>query len=193
MWKTRPVWPASAAQVADWPRLAEARGSPEARSAPERGLRRASWPRSEPPCFPHSQALAGAQDGGVVVTVLQPLEHEHDPRGPALHHRLDPPQQPAVGGRLLELTRAQLAGRHRCGQLATGRRRRLQAQRTGGATCDQALDDRADTDADCDAHTEEEGALHATHGRYHRDGARRAVPAWGANPEHFRRLHKVTG
>eukprot|EP00964_Phaeocystis_antarctica_P120921 scaffold84657_cov48-Phaeocystis_antarctica.AAC.1 len=30
MWKTRPIWPASAAQAADWPRLAEARGSPEA-------------------------------------------------------------------------------------------------------------------------------------------------------------------
>eukprot|EP00964_Phaeocystis_antarctica_P105399 scaffold70427_cov57-Phaeocystis_antarctica.AAC.2 len=27
MWKTRPIWPASAAQAADWPRLAEARGS----------------------------------------------------------------------------------------------------------------------------------------------------------------------
>ena len=27
MWKTRPLWPASAAQAADWPRLAEARGS----------------------------------------------------------------------------------------------------------------------------------------------------------------------
>ena len=27
MWKTRPIWPASAAQVADWPRLAVARGS----------------------------------------------------------------------------------------------------------------------------------------------------------------------
>ena len=52
--KTGPVWPASADQAADWPRLAEARGSPAARSVPERGLRRASWPRSEPPCFPHS-------------------------------------------------------------------------------------------------------------------------------------------
>eukprot|EP00964_Phaeocystis_antarctica_P033950 scaffold19278_cov30-Phaeocystis_antarctica.AAC.1 len=56
MWKTGPIGPASAAQVADWPRLAEARGSPEARSVPGRGLRRASWPRSEPPCFPHSSA-----------------------------------------------------------------------------------------------------------------------------------------
>ena len=27
MWKTRPIWPASAAQAADWPRLAEAQGS----------------------------------------------------------------------------------------------------------------------------------------------------------------------
>ena len=27
MWKTRRIWPASAAQAADWPRLAEARGS----------------------------------------------------------------------------------------------------------------------------------------------------------------------
>ena len=27
MWKTRPIWPASAAQEADWPRLAEAQGS----------------------------------------------------------------------------------------------------------------------------------------------------------------------
>eukprot|EP00964_Phaeocystis_antarctica_P052797 scaffold30932_cov86-Phaeocystis_antarctica.AAC.1 len=27
MWETRPIWPASAAQAADWPRLAEARGS----------------------------------------------------------------------------------------------------------------------------------------------------------------------
>ena len=27
MWKTRPIWPASAAQQADWPRLAEAQGS----------------------------------------------------------------------------------------------------------------------------------------------------------------------
>ena len=27
MWKTRPTWPASAAQAADWPRLADARGS----------------------------------------------------------------------------------------------------------------------------------------------------------------------
>ena len=51
--ENKALWPASAAQAADWPRLAEARGSPEARSVPERGLRRASWPRSEPPCFPH--------------------------------------------------------------------------------------------------------------------------------------------
>ena len=29
MWKTRPIWPASAAEAADWPRLAEARGSLE--------------------------------------------------------------------------------------------------------------------------------------------------------------------
>ena len=27
MWKTRPMWPASAARAAGWPRLAEARGS----------------------------------------------------------------------------------------------------------------------------------------------------------------------
>eukprot|EP00964_Phaeocystis_antarctica_P105788 scaffold70766_cov60-Phaeocystis_antarctica.AAC.1 len=27
MWKTRPIWPASMAQAADWPRLAEAQGS----------------------------------------------------------------------------------------------------------------------------------------------------------------------
>ena len=27
MWKTRPIWPASAAQAADWPRLADVRGS----------------------------------------------------------------------------------------------------------------------------------------------------------------------
>ena len=66
------------------------------------------------------------------------------------------PQQAAVSGRLLKLTRAQLAGRHR----------RAHAQRAGRAkgraTDDQALHDRADADADCDARAEEEGALHAS-------------------------------
>ena len=52
------MWPASAASAASAagrPRLAEARGA-------ERGLRRASWPRSEPACAPPTGAdYAAAQ------------------------------------------------------------------------------------------------------------------------------------
>ena len=47
MWETGPMWPASAAQAADWPRLAGARGSLEHNGAE----RRANWPRPELPCF----------------------------------------------------------------------------------------------------------------------------------------------
>eukprot|EP00964_Phaeocystis_antarctica_P100552 scaffold66156_cov41-Phaeocystis_antarctica.AAC.2 len=56
MSRPRPVWPvgASAAQAAGWPMLAEARGSLRHALA----LRRASWPRSEPPCFPHRSQAA---------------------------------------------------------------------------------------------------------------------------------------
>ena len=49
--KTRPIWPAGAAQVADWPRLPDAWGQPSAYSGAERCLRRASWPKTEPVCF----------------------------------------------------------------------------------------------------------------------------------------------
>eukprot|EP00964_Phaeocystis_antarctica_P067808 scaffold41059_cov65-Phaeocystis_antarctica.AAC.3 len=47
----------SAAQAADWPRLAEARGSLKPDLALKRGLRRASWPSPEPPWFPHRLQL----------------------------------------------------------------------------------------------------------------------------------------
>ena len=39
---------ASAARATDWPRLVKARGSLAPHFCAERGLRRASWPRSEP-------------------------------------------------------------------------------------------------------------------------------------------------
>ena len=55
---TSPLWPTRVAQAADWPRLAEVWGKPEAWAGAERSLRRASWPRlsqprREPAWFQH--------------------------------------------------------------------------------------------------------------------------------------------
>jgi hypothetical protein len=55
-WKTVPIWPASAAQVADWPRLAEVQGSLDHDLA-LKGASEASWPRSEPACAPRRREL----------------------------------------------------------------------------------------------------------------------------------------
>ena len=75
MWKTRPIWPASAAQAADWPRLAEAQGSLRhdlalkgASGEPAgRGLSRlvfhigtASWRRSGRSCPPTTRRAGRA-------------------------------------------------------------------------------------------------------------------------------------
>eukprot|EP00964_Phaeocystis_antarctica_P044058 scaffold25306_cov63-Phaeocystis_antarctica.AAC.1 len=89
-------------------RLAEAgrsSGQPEARSGAEGGLRRASRPRSEPPCFPHrrDQGRVGVQDDalrrgqrGRDPVRLEPLQvHRRerpalqlrDGREPRLRHR----------------------------------------------------------------------------------------------------------
>ena len=45
--KTGPIWPASAAQAAGMAEAGRSSGQPGS------SLRRASWPRSEPPCVPH--------------------------------------------------------------------------------------------------------------------------------------------
>ena len=88
----RPVWLASAAQAADWPMLAGA-----APSDAERGLRRASWPRSErelssasprpePACFSTQARRAARLLGGWLPAArVQPrLDLRHDP-GPHPH------------------------------------------------------------------------------------------------------------
>ena len=49
--RAKPVWPVSADQVAGWPRLAGARSNLRHALALE-SLRRAIWPKPEPPCSP---------------------------------------------------------------------------------------------------------------------------------------------
>ena len=50
-------------QAADWPRPDRSSAQPGATSGAERSLRRASWPRSEPPCFPHRPLMQAATLG----------------------------------------------------------------------------------------------------------------------------------
>ena len=54
MSKTRPVWPASATQPADWPRLAEAPGSLKHGLAPKEASGKPAGRRLSPACFRHS-------------------------------------------------------------------------------------------------------------------------------------------
>ena len=74
MWKTRPVWPASAAQAADWPRLAEARGS----LRHDLALKGAS---GEPAGRGLSRLVfhigASAEETAAVLARLAPARHEH--------------------------------------------------------------------------------------------------------------------
>ena len=60
MWRTRPAWPASAAQASSLAEADQCSVQPEARPGAERSLRRARWPRAERPCF-HTQ-VPGANE-----------------------------------------------------------------------------------------------------------------------------------